>query len=91
MDRNEFVGTLKKEGFPEPVMVTREAGVMDIHTHEFEAMALIVQGELAITRDGAERIYRAGDVFHLLADVPHSERYGPEGVQYLVGRKQASN
>jgi quercetin dioxygenase-like cupin family protein len=87
MARNEFVGTLAKEGFPEPVTVTREAGAMDIHTHTFEARALILQGELVISKDGAERVYHTGDVFHLLANVPHSERYGPEGVQYLVSRK----
>ena len=29
-------------------------------------------------------------VFHLLANEPHSERYGPEGVKYLVGRKWAA-
>jgi hypothetical protein len=28
-----------------------------------------------------------GDVFHLPANVRHAERYGPNGVQYLVGRK----
>jgi hypothetical protein len=26
-------------------------------------------------------------VFHVGAGVPHAERYGPDGVQYLAGRK----
>ena len=26
-------------------------------------------------------------VFHLRADEPHAERYGADGVEYLVGRK----
>jgi hypothetical protein len=32
-------------------------------------------------------VYRAGDVFHLLAETPHTEWYGAEGVRYLVGRR----
>lgn len=32
-------------------------------------------------------VYRAGDIFHLKANVVHTEHYGPQGVQYLVGRK----
>ncbi|MBB3260254.1 hypothetical protein F4827_004931 [Paraburkholderia bannensis] len=87
MDRDAFIRTLAEEGFPEPVLVTREAGVMTEHSHPFEAKALIVAGEIAISVAGEERLYRAGDVFHLGAHVPHVERYGPQGVQYLAGRK----
>jgi hypothetical protein len=32
-------------------------------------------------------LYRPGEVFHLAQAEPHSERYGPTGVSYLVGRK----
>jgi quercetin dioxygenase-like cupin family protein len=87
MDRETFMRTLTEEGFPDPVVVTREAGVMDEHAHPFEAKALIVAGEMHIRVGGEERRYQAGDVFHLAANLPHAERYGPEGVQYLVGRK----
>lgn len=88
MERDEFIDIIKDEGFAETVTVVREpGGVMETHSHPFEAKALILHGELSIRTDEAECIYRAGDVFHLAANVPHSERYGPEGVQYLVGRK----
>jgi quercetin dioxygenase-like cupin family protein len=87
MQREAFTTSLAQEGFAEPVTVTREAGAMDEHTHPFEAKALILAGELHIRVGDNERLYKAGDVFHLLAHVRHAERYGPEGVQYLVGRK----
>ncbi len=87
VDRETFVRTLAEEGFPEPVLVTREHGAMDEHTHPFEAKALIVMGEITIGADGEERLYCVGDVFHLAAGQPHVERYGPQGVQYLAGRK----
>ncbi|WP_144139325.1 cupin domain-containing protein [Paraburkholderia sp. BCC1884] len=88
MDRNAFTESLTKDGFPESVVVKREANAaMDVHVHPFEAKALILEGELNIRVDDDERVYRVGDVFHLPANQPHSERYGPDGVTYLVGRK----
>jgi quercetin dioxygenase-like cupin family protein len=87
MDRNTFTESLTKEGFPDAVVVTREAGTMDVHEHLFEAKALILEGELRIRVGDEERLYQVGDVFHVPANKAHSERYGPNGVTYLVGRK----
>ncbi len=88
MQQDEFIALLAREAFQETVTVQREAnGEMDIHTHPFEAKALILQGQLQISVEGVERLYRPGDVFHLAANQPHAERYGPDGVTYLVGRK----
>lgn len=88
MERHEFIDTLTREGFTEIVTVTREAdGFMDDHAHPFEAKALILEGELCLRAGAAEQVYRPGQVFHLRANEAHAERYGPEGVTYLVGRK----
>jgi quercetin dioxygenase-like cupin family protein len=92
MQTSEFISTLASEGFPAPVQVVREAdGFVDTHSHPFEAKALITQGEIRIRRGadaaGADFVCRVGDVFHLSANEPHAEWYGPEGVSYLVGRK----
>ena len=43
--------------------------------------------DIRIATATSERVYQAGDVFHLAAEEPHSEFYGMLGVQYLVGRK----
>lgn len=89
MDRNAFTESLTKEGFPDAVVVTREANVeMEVHEHPFEAKALILEGEMNIRVGDEERAYHVGDVFRVPANKPHSERYGPNGVTYLVGRKQ---
>jgi hypothetical protein len=40
-----------------------------------------------IDAGGAIKIYRAGDVLHLRRAEPHRERYGPDGVAYLAGRR----
>ncbi|RFU48521.1 cupin domain-containing protein [Paraburkholderia sp. DHOC27] len=88
MDREAFVAQLEQEGFAEVVTVDREpSGALDTHEHPFEAKALIVDGEMHIRVGDEERFYQVGDVFYLAAHLAHSERYGPNGVRYLVGRK----
>ena len=88
MEREVFRDILAAEGFEEAVTVTREpGGFLGLHAHPFEAKALILSGELVLNVQGAEQCYRAGQVFHLAAGTPHSEQYGPQGVEYLVGRR----
>ncbi|MDP9109029.1 MAG: cupin domain-containing protein [Pseudomonadota bacterium] len=88
MTSDQFRAALASAGFTEIANVTREAnGLLDEHAHPFEANALVTAGELTLRVDGTERSYRTGEVFHLPAMTPHSERYGPDGVSYLVGRK----
>lgn len=58
-----------------------------MHTHPFEAKSLILSGELRLQVGNAEQACRSRELFHLMADEPHSERYGPEGVAYLVAMK----
>ena len=88
MQPDEFKALLAAESFHDVATVEREPnGSLDTHVHPFEAKALVLEGELSIRAGAEERVYRAGDVFHLAAAVPHSERYGERGVRYLVGRK----
>ena len=87
MTAEEFSDKLRKEGYSEFVLVEREAGMLDHHSHPFEAKALILDGEIRISVDGAETLYRQGDIFHLANGEDHIEFYGPAGVRYLVGRR----
>lgn len=61
--------------------------VLAEHRHPFAASALVVQGEMWLTCESGERHLRPGDRFRLEADVPHTERYGPDGATYWVGRR----
>jgi quercetin dioxygenase-like cupin family protein len=88
MDAAEFSKALKREGFLTVIEVEREPnGGLGRHGHPFQSKALILEGELSLVVGETETLYRAGDVFELSHDQPHAERYGPEGVKYLVGRK----
>ena len=62
--------------------------VVDTHTHPFEANAIGVHGEMWLAvGDGVAQRLVPGDRFHLQANEPHSERYGPEGATYWVARR----
>ena len=88
MERQAFIDSLQADGYAEPVLVERAADTgLDDHVHPFEAKALILDGEITIVAGGAARVYRAGDVFHLQPNEPHTEQYGPQGVRYLSGRR----
>ena len=90
MERAEFIAMLEREGYKEIVTVEREPhNKLGIHTHPFEAQALITSGELRLVTDGHEQLCRVGDLFHLAPYAPHAESCGAEGVSYLVGRKPA--
>jgi len=88
MERQAFIDALQAEGYAEPVLVRRAPNdSLDDHSHPFEARALVLLGEIRIHAGGEIKIYRPGDVFHLRRDEPHRESYGPEGVEYLSGRR----
>lgn len=87
----DFQATMLAAGYDE-VLVRPWAPdtVVPHHTHPFDANALVVQGEMWLSvQGGAPRHLVAGDRFHLLAQVPHEEKYGPEGATYWVARRSA--
>ncbi len=63
--------------------------VVDVHSHEFDARALVIAGEMWLTCDGNTQHLRAGDTFARDSRVPHSERYGPYGATYWVARRSS--
>ena len=63
--------------------------IVPTHTHPFAVKAVMVQGEMWLTMEGRTRHLKPGDWFELAAEVPHDERYGPEGATYWVARRHA--
>lgn len=90
MDIDNFRAEIARRGGAEPVEVAWGPGtVNERHTHDFSASLLVLEGEMTVATDGAERRCRAGDRFSLDAGVPHSERVGAAGVRFLVARGAA--
>ena len=58
-----------------------------LHSHPFDAHAVVVEGEMWLTCDEQTRHLQPGDTFTLERGHVHSERYGPGGATYLVARR----
>jgi len=85
---DEFRATALARGFDDVLERHWEPlTVLDTHVHPFSLQALVVSGELWLSVGGITRHLRAGDPFELDFEVPHAERYGPEGATYWVARR----
>ncbi|APW38940.1 hypothetical protein RD110_18450 [Rhodoferax koreense] len=88
MTPEEFKLELAAHRFPPPVLVSRDATyALGDHAHDFDACALILEGEITLTLAGVATTYAAGDVFRVPAGQVHEEQAGAAGVQYLAGRR----
>jgi quercetin dioxygenase-like cupin family protein len=91
MNQHDFEDALKAENYPEIVNISKEVGYqMHEHSHDFDAYALILQGDITLTVGGVASTYKVGETFRLAANTPHLESAVPHGVNYLVGRRRES-
>ncbi len=61
--------------------------VLETHTHPFAVKAVVTQGQMWLTAHGQTLALQRGDGFELDREVPHDERYGPQGATYWVARR----
>ena len=88
--RNQFFeSALRRDGFAVSRRVLRPGTVVDEHAESFDMRALVVDGEVTLTFDGCDYAYRTGDVFVMPAGVRHVQTVGADGVDYVVGRRDA--
>jgi hypothetical protein len=83
-----FATAARARGFDE--VLERDwppATVLESHRHPFAVEALVVRGEMWLTVGDNTRHLVPGDAFELERDVPHAERYGPDGATYWVARR----
>jgi len=87
MDTVAFEASLKNAGYEIGTSKGTPSKVTPPHSHDFDVRALVLSGELTLTTDGTSRTYRVGDIFEMPAGCVHSEQYGPDGSESLVGRR----
>lgn len=88
MNTTEFEQALARDGFVEAKSSELKPGhATTEHHHHFEVRALVLEGEIALTFNGARHTYRSGEVFTMDAGCPHAETIGAAGVRYIAGRK----
>jgi quercetin dioxygenase-like cupin family protein len=87
-DFDTFSTQARTEGFDEVIERSwAPLTVLDTHTHPFAVKALLTQGQMWLTVNGQTQALQQGDAFSLERDIPHEERYGPEGATYWVARR----
>jgi len=57
--------------------------VAPVHTHMEEQVGFIAKGTVEMEIDGAKRVMKEGELYHVPADVPHGARAGPKGCTIL--------
>ena len=85
-----FTAAAYLAGFDEAIERRWESNtVLEIHAHDFDAEAIVKQGEMWLTCDGMTQHLTVGDTFAIARQVSHSERYGSQGATYWVARRNA--
>ena len=86
---DDFAARWRAEGYDEVLERRWPPGTrLDTHTHDFDAQALVVDGELWLSVGDDTRHLRPGDRFELARQVPHAERYGEAGAVFWVARRR---
>ena len=88
MDKAKFETEMRRDSYRvvntsvEPNLVTPN------HCHDFDAKALVLGGEITITRDNTPVTFREGQCFEVPMGCMHAEHVGREGVALLSGRRR---
>jgi quercetin dioxygenase-like cupin family protein len=89
MDRMDFEAQLRRDGFAEIVNGELKPNeTRSVHAHDHDVCALVLEGGIALTCNGDERLYKPGDIFTMAAGLEHAERAGSGGIRYLAGRRR---
>jgi len=87
MNQSEFETELQREGYQVFYSGLQAGMVNPDHAHDWDARVMVIGGEITVTRGGKAETFRAGDSCAVPAGEMHAERVGPQGVAYIVGRR----
>jgi quercetin dioxygenase-like cupin family protein len=88
MNEEELISKMKREGYDEVYIWNAKPKEDDPnHTHLFDAVLIILSGEIEIGMDGEKRILRKGDTITIPQLKNHSGLAGPDGCRYIVAEK----
>ena len=87
MDKNKAYRILKKEGHKNIVLIQKASNYfLDQHSHGFDVDLIIISGSLEITMEKTSVILYSGSRFKLKKNETHTEKAGPNGVDFLSAR-----
>jgi len=91
MNQSEFEAELQREGYQVFYGGLQAGMVNPDHAHEWDARVMVIGGEITVTRGAKAETFRAGDSCAVPAGEIHAERVGPQGVAYIVGRRNRAS
>ncbi len=87
-DEREVYEILKKEGYTNLYTWSDPPGAFyDWHTHTYDEVRWILEGEILIGTEEGEFLLKPGDVMIVPAQTRHWARVGEKGVKYVCGSK----
>lgn len=91
MDTNEFERALTTDGYAAVPKEMAPDTVIADHSHLWDVRALVTDGQITLTVGTVPTTYEVGDIFTMPAGCVHNELVGPNGVQYLAGRRDPTS
>lgn len=91
MTEDEFASRCTDEGWGEPRVVEYAADQRPgLHTHEFDAFVLLLEGSVTIESPDGDAILEPGMTCQVLAGQVHAENGGPSGGSGLLATRPAT-
>lgn len=89
MNETEFRQEVAKGGYGEPTLKEFQPHHSggDLHTHEFSALAMVVEGEFTVEYEDGPVTHGAGDHCAVAAGTLHTEKTGDAGAKVLFATK----
>ncbi len=88
MTEAQFRRQLQEQGYGEAQLLEFEPNsVKDMHTHDFSAFVLVLDGELTLVTEDGPATHRPGEACKLAAGTLHAEQTGAGGARILIGKK----
>ena len=87
MNPTTFERELTRDGYTPGNSELQAMEPKPLHTHDFDARILVLEGAITIAWEDGKTTYRKGDVYDVPAGTPHTEIVGAEGVSLLTGKR----
>ena len=86
MTEDEFRGILRDRGYEDLRETEYGPGSEnDLHTHEFSALLMVLEGEFILIREEGAETFTVGQTCEVPAGTVHAERTGAVGARVLAG------
>lgn len=88
MTKEEGEKILQEKGYDRAIYWHDAAGTINAeHSHPEDIAVVVLSGSLDVVIYNIKDMYKEGDFYEIKANVPHHSTIGPNGSEYLIGKK----